>query len=498
MLLLSLVGCDKLWGSYIGQGDFVLDGGSTTGCANSGTCDLASSDAAPPDLYLPGCGRNEECIDPKSPYCDLNTGQCTAIPPSTEAFPGDVTFQSMIALNSRYLLMATGDYNGDGITDIAVSGLFMNLPNASSASDAKVEIYVGDGLGGFKPDDTMCSFPGGNAPVYLLTVPAPGKTYSGILVATFNGNVWYCERVAGVGGTWTPTREGSAGGMGFRQLALSNNEGQATPDLLVRTGRYRYLDPADTSGSLDVYRTSKPYVFNATSSQASSTNISWVAPVRPKGAKGDSMALTWDDPNPSGMTLGRYGTEFYYTNPAFMTNSQGYSSTLTTSGTYFNIANKPLRTTTVLHTQMQDPSILYTVSQNPNFVGVLYGTTVPTFTLQTAPTMWQQPGLMLPYAGDANGDGQDEIGLYSQRVPPGPNDQHLQLLSYKNGTIDTSTPITDIASTTSNFHGMALEYLGGTNDRRRTSLRKDLIVLMENGTNSQILIRRANLNYKFP
>ena len=497
MLLLSLVGCDKLWGSYIGIGDFVLDGGVTS-CAGSDTCDLAQSDAAPPDLYLPGCGKNQDCIDPKAPFCDLNSGQCVAQQPSSEAFPKDAAFQSTIALTSRYVLMATGDYNGDGITDIAVSGIFTNLPNASSASDSKVEIYIGDGLGAFKPDDTMCSFPGGNAPVYLLTVPAVGKKYSGILVAAYAGNVWYCERVAGPGGTWTPTRVGSAGGTGFRQLALANNEAQANPDLIIRTGKFRYLDAADTSGSLDVYRASKSYVFNGPNSQASSTNISWVAPIRPKGAKGDSLALTWDDPSPAGATLGRLGTEFFYTNPAFMTNSQGYSSTLTTSGTFFTLANKPLRTTTVLHTQAQDPSLLYTVSQNPNFVGVLYGTTVPTFTFQTTPTMWKQPGLMLPYAGDANGDGQDEIGLYSQMVPGGISDQHLQLLSYKNGVIDTLQPITDIATTTENFHGMALEYLGGLGDRRRTLLRKDLIVIMDNGTSSQLLIRRANLNYQFP
>ena len=498
MLLLSLVGCDKLWGSYIGSGDFVLDGGSSTGCDTSGTCDLAQSDAAPPDLYLPGCGKNEECIDPKNPYCDLNTGQCTSMPPSAEAFPKDAAFQTTISLSSHYVLMATGDYDGDGITDIAVSGLFTNLPNASSAIDAKVEIYIGDGLGGFKADVTMCSFPGGNAPVYLLTVPAVGKKYSGILVAAYSGNVWYCERVAGAGGTWTPTRVGSAGGTGFRQLALANNEGQANPDLIIRTGKFRYLDTADTSGSLDVYRANKSYVFNGPNSQASSTNISWVAPIRPKGASGDSLALTWDDPSPSGGMLGRRGTEFFYTNPGFMTNSQGYSSTLATTGTYFTLANKPLRTTTILHAQGQDPSILYTVSQNPNFVGVLYGTAVPTFSFQTPPTMWGQPGLMLPYAGDANGDGQDEIGLYSQMVPGGLANQHLQLLSYKNGMINTAQPITDIASTTDNFQAMALEYLGATDDRRRTLLRKDLIVLTDNGTSSQILIRRANLNYQFP
>jgi hypothetical protein len=60
----------------------------------------------------------------------------------------------------------------------------------------------------------------------------------------------------------------------------------------------------------------------------------------------------------------------------------------------------------------------------------------------------------------------------------------------------TIAQLQDIGPTLSNanFRGMALAYLGG----RISSLRKDLIALQQTGTGSQLLIRRANLNYMFP
>src|SRR5437868_279493 len=93
MLLVSLVGCDTLWGNYITLGDFVLDGGSGTGCTTPGGCDMAGSDGPSPDLTLPGCSSNSMCGGTQQ-YCDLNTGQCTDIQPPTNAFlglPGELT-----------------------------------------------------------------------------------------------------------------------------------------------------------------------------------------------------------------------------------------------------------------------------------------------------------------------------------------------------------------------------------------------------------------------
>lgn len=497
MLLFSLVGCDTLWGNYITLGNFVLDGGSGTGCDAPGGCDLAGSDGPSPDLRLSGCSSDDMCGGGQ-PFCDLNTGLCTDTKPPVMAFPQSAPFQTTIALNNRYFLMATGDYDNDGITDIAVSGIFSGLPNANSAAPANVDVYLGNGMGGFT-QDTSCSIPSNDAPVHLLTVPTANRRYNGILVATYSAHVYYCARVAGVGGTWTATLVGTSAPNGFRQLALAHNAGQATPDLIIRTSKNLFLEPIDpsTQGSVDVYRTTGTYVFNGPSSQASSTGIAWMTPIRPTNAAADYMALTWDDPTPSGPNMGRLGVEFYYTDPAFATNSQMYSSPVNMAGPYFSLFNKPLRTATVLHTTGQDPSILYTVSQQQNYLAVLYGAMVPTFTRQTPVTQWNVPGIMLPYAGDANGDGQDEIGLYTSSAG-GPAVQRLQLLSYKNGTITTTPPIADITYNMDNFRGMALEYLGDSSDRRRLAKRKDLITLAENPGGSRLLIVRANLNYQFP
>ena len=130
---------------------------------------------------------------------------------------------------------------------------------------------------------------------------------------------------------------------------------------------------------------------------------------------------------------------------------------------------------------------------------MLTGKNTGAFTLQGAPTTWNQPGLMLTYTGDANDDGTDEIGLYTMALNNSPLTRRLQILSYKNNTINVGAPILDIAYTAENVRSMSIEYLGALGDRRRSYRRKDLIALIETPTgNAQLVIRRANLNYQFP
>ena len=508
MLLLTLGGCDTLWASYITLGDFSLDGGLS--CDVSGSCDLAQSDGPPPDLQLAGCSMNSDCSGPV-PYCDLNTGQCTAVQPSAEAFPQVPPFMTSITLNRHYVLMATGDYNGDGFTDIAVSGVFNSGGNATAAMQSDVEVYIGDGLGGFKPDNNVCALPG-ESPVSLITVPAVSKVGSGLLVATFGPNIFYCGRGAGAGGTWTPNMVGRNDGSGpdarmpgFKQLALVKEASRTNPDIIVRTSKNLFLeskDPAD-QGSFDVLRANANYTFAVPASQASSSGIGWATPVRLKNAAGDVFALNWDDPGTTGVSVSRRGVEFYDTSAGFATSpiGTGYSAPLFMAGQFFPEFTKPFRATTVLHVAGQDPSLLMTVSQQQNYLGVLYGATAPGFTVQ-AMTTWAPSGLMLPYAGDATGDQLDEIGLYTMALNGNPLTRHLQLLPYKSGSIDTTNFIVDISTINDNFRAMSLDYLGDANDRRRSSLRKDLITLIENPTNannqSQLVIYRANLNKRFP
>lgn len=498
MLLLTLGGCDTLWASYITLGDFSVDGGVQQ-CEPSASCDLSapSDGSAPtPDLQVTGCTSNAMC-DAGNPYCDLNTGLCTAVPPSIEAFPSGAPFETIITLNNHYVLVATGDYDGDGVVDIAVSGRFSGGPNANAAAASGVEVYLGDGAGAFKIDNP-CAIPNNDAPVYLLTVPTANKQYSNLLVATLGANVYSCARTVGAGGGWTATMVGnSMVPTGFKQLALARNEGQTNPDLLIRTSKFLYLETQDPSvqGSLDVRRTSAGYRFDNMPSQASSSGIVWATPLRFNGAAGDTLALTWDDP----VDMPKRGLDLYYTNPAFMTMRLNFSPPVYAAATYFPELRKPLRTTTLLRSPGQDPLLLVAVSGQPNYLGVLTGKTAGSLALQGTPTVWPQPGLMLAYAGDANDDGTDEIGLYSMALNSNPLTRRLQILSYKNNVIDTAAPILDIAYTAENVRGMALEYLGGLGDRRRSYRRKDLVALIETpGGNAQLVIRRANLNYTFP
>ena len=496
MFLLALGGCDTLWAPYITLGDFGLDAG--VGCDPAGSCDLGQSDGPAPDLQVTGCTSSQMC-DAANPICDLNTGLCTAVPPSIEAFPSGAPFETLITLNNHYVLMATGDYNGDGTTDIAVSGLFTGGPNANNAGPADVDIYLGDGAGSFKLDTKPCAIPNSDAPVYLLTVPTVNKQYSALLVATLGSRVYLCSRPTGAAGNWTATNVGSnMVPTGFKQLALANNEGQSTPDLLIRTSKFLYLEMQDPSlqGSLDVRRTNSGYTFGNMPSQASSSGIVWATPLRFPGAVGDTLALTWDDP----VDVQKRSLDFYYTNPGFMTNHVDYSAgVFLAAGSYFPELKKPLRTTAPLRVQGQDPALLVGVSQQPNYLGVLTGKNTGAFNLQGAPTTWNQPGLMLTYTGDANDDGTDEIGLYTMALNNSPLTRRLQILSYKNNTINVGAPILDIAYTAENVRGMAIEYLGALGDRRRSYRRKDLIALIETPTgNAQLVIRRANLNYQFP
>lgn len=503
LLLLSLVGCESLWGSYIGFGDFVLDGGSQE-CEGQGTCDLGGTDGPSPDLVLPGCTSDTICAATATPYCDLNTGQCTDVQPPTMAFPQVAPFVSQVLLAKRYMLMTTGDYNNDGITDIAVAGVFTgsananpNSANATNAMAGDMEVYLGDGRGGFAAD-TPCSIPNSDAPVHLLTVPAPGKTYQGVLVATMGPRVYYCARVPGANGTWSATMVGSSMvPTGFKQLALSNDAGQSSPDLIIRTSKNLFLETVDpsTQGSLDVRRTNGNYVFTGMPSQASSTGITAVTPVNIKGTTpgGDRLALAWDDPGPGS----KRGLEFYYTDSNFATNSVAYTVPVFMTGTFFPDLAKPLRTTALLRSTSANPLIVLAVSQQPNYFAVLSGATFPGFALVGQIATTTATGLIQVYTGDADGDRLDEIGLYSLAINGLAAPQNLQLFSFKGNAI-SATPLADIPHGTDNFRGMALEYLGLAGDRRRDALRKDLIALIENKTGSQLLISRANLNYRFP
>ena len=159
---------------------------------------------------------------------------------------------------------------------------------------------------------------------------------------------------------------------------------------------------------------------------------------------------------------------------------------------------RPFRTTALIKLPSPaQPVILNIVSQGQNWLSIQYSVGTPNFAIVNQ-VQSSLGGLMLPYAGDANGDNQDEIGIYTMAlgtVQP----RHLQLLSAKGNTINTM-PIVDVTGGTGDsFRGMALGFLGNNRDLRTSLKLKDLIMLVEdrNALTSRLVIRRANLNYKY-
>ena len=420
-----------------------------------------------------------------------------------DGFPGSL--EVSYPLGQQYMLMATGNYDGDpgGVADVAVSGLFeADRLNPSMANPSAVEIYLGDGQGGLRLDGTCLASPMERV-VYLLTVPSAARTgLDDILVATEDSSVFLCTKASGA---WTASPIKTSGGVfnGFKLLALAYGEPQGSlPDLVVRTGINRFTDRSTTTSSLHVYRADAPNSFGKMRIPVSTADITWVLPYRFGNASGDSLAITWDNPtvNP--------GVNFRYIAQDNIPRDQGSGQTAAANvtGTPFpELKNVAFTALASLHTL--DPvdetlrtSILFTDTQDKNSVAVMYGQTVEAFGIQAQQTNLMAGGFMLPYAGDADGDKNDEIGLYTAAPNRSPLIRHLMILSYKKNNINLSTPIADIANPTENFRAMALEYLGDTSDLRRQRLRKDLIALVEDPVkgSSRLMVRRSDLSYQFP
>lgn len=432
------------------------------------------------------------------PYIETY-GSCS----SQEAFPSSL--ENNYKLSRQYMLMATGNYDGDqeGVADVAVSGVFpSNDINANLANQVPVEIYIGDGRGGLKLDGSCLDAPL-QRPVFLLTVPAPGESKANdILVATEDSNIYLCSKSSGA---WTSRVIKTFGGVfnGFKRLSLAYQEPSGSPpDLAVRTGINQFTDNSSTTGSLHIYRADDFLSFAKARVELSTGNINWVLPYRVSGTPGDSLATTWDN------VSAHPGIEFHYLaqNNTDMNLGSGQTGAANVAGTAFLelkrvpfAALAPLRTINRADMAPQT-SILFTYSQERNSVSVLFGTKPGTFSLQSQQNELMPGGLMLPYAGDVDDDMNDEIGLYTMAPNGDPLIRHLLILSYRKDSIDINNPIADIANPTENFRAMALEYLGNESDLRRQKKRKDLIALVEDpvGGSSHLMVRRSDPGYRFP
>jgi len=420
-----------------------------------------------------------------------------------EAFPS--TLENSYRLSRQYMLMATGNYDGDadGVADVAVSGVFTSSDiNANVANLVPVEIYTGDGQGGLKLDGSCLDAPL-QRPVYLLTVPSPGRPGAqDILVATEDSNIYLCSKASGA---WAATAVKTFGGVfnGFKRMALAYNDPPGSdPDLAIRIGINQFTDNSSTTGSLHVYRADGFLSFGRARIQLSPGNINWVLPYRPSGAQGDTLATTWDN------AAVHPGVEFHSlaANNTDINQGSGQTGAADVPGVPFSELKKvPFAALAPLHQKdasadTEQNSLLFTYSQEKNSVAVLYGDTINSFSIQAQETELMPGGFMLPYAGDADGDKSDEIGLYTMAPSGNRLTRHLLLLSYKGGSIRLMNPIQDIANPAENFRAMALEYLGSASDARRQRKRKDLVALVEDpaGASSRLMVRRSDLSYQFP
>lgn len=494
MVLFSMVGCDQLWGSYVGQADLSTDGGTV--CAAPGGCDLASGElpdgalpdgsVPPPDLQPPVCSDDTACTAAPNLFCDLNTSSCVATKPPTTAFLEGQAGETFTLLN-QYMLMATGDYNGDGFGDVAVSGVFPSATggsiNATTAAAVPVEIYLGNGMGGLTKD-ANCPIPATEKPVYLLTIPGAKKE---LMVATFDGAVYRCSRATGA---WvqTPVPVGGTLNSGFKQMAQISNPGPSA-DLAVRIGKSPF--PDSNSGILEIHRGNATNSYNGLKIVITTTNATWVMPFRFANATTDTIATTWD------AISGHPGIEFHTIDAVSnMESSLGSGSTgaaNVTGGKFLELNMAPYAMLNLFHIAGQPAAILYSYSQLPNSLNVFAGGSVGALAQvgQKNLGVTGPLGLMQAYAGDANSDTQDEIGFYTMSTNNVQITRHLQLLMYKNSAIGNA--IYDTTLNGENFRGMALETLHGSKDPNR----KDLIALIEDPVNkgSRLLVRRANLNY---
>ena len=123
MLLVTTMGCESYWAGYLTTATADNDGGTGgPACTMPQGCDDLMS-PSPPEVDDAGVPllvcTNSAMFPASAAYCDQNTGLCTAIVPPSEAFLSE---SSSIKLNKPYTLMATGDFNADGLVDVAVSG----------------------------------------------------------------------------------------------------------------------------------------------------------------------------------------------------------------------------------------------------------------------------------------------------------------------------------------------------------------------------------------
>lgn len=422
---------------------------------------------------------------------------------SKEAFPS--SFETSYPLGQQYMLMATGNYDGDpdGVADVAVSGVFPGGElNASTANVAPVEFYTGDGKGGLKPDGACLASPMEKV-VYLLTVPTPRQPgRNDLLIATEDSKIYRCSRTTG---GWTANEVNTFGGVfnGFKMLALADEEPQGGyPDLVVRTGINRFTDHSTTTSSLHVYRADSFLSFGVARIAVAPGDITWVLPYRIGSAPGDSLAITWDDPPTHN------GVDFHYIaqNNTDRDQGSGLTGAADVPGTAFpELKNVSFSALAALRIASQNnlfprSAILLARTQDKNSISVLYGDTIESFGLQAQQTELLPDGFMLPYTGDADGDTNDEIIVYTTAPNSNPLVRHLLILSYKLNTINIMNPIADIANPAENFRAVALAYLGDRDDRRRQRQRRDLIVLVEDPASgrSRLMVRRSNLEYSFP
>jgi hypothetical protein len=171
--------------------------------------------------------------------------------------PGMSSFQAqlMYGTGSNPLGVAVGDFNGDGIPDLAIANLCLSDPSCQSAST--VSILLGNGDGTFQPQQTYTV---GQDPSYVAVADFNGDGILDLAVTNTNSNT--VSVLLGKGdGTFQPQVTYAAGGAptgivvadfngdGFADLAITNFvvvSGSGTVSVLLGNGDGTF-QPAMTS-----------------------------------------------------------------------------------------------------------------------------------------------------------------------------------------------------------------------------------------------------------
>ncbi len=152
----------------------------------------------------------------------VNLGSVGLQGPGLSSFQPQVTYGT----GANPVGVAVGDFNGDGIPDLAIANLCISDPTCQS--DSTVSILLGNGDGTFQPQQT---YPTGATPVGIAVADFNGDGNADLAVANNNANSLTVSVLLGNGnGTFQPQQTYTVGSSPIG-IAAADFNGDGVPDL---------------------------------------------------------------------------------------------------------------------------------------------------------------------------------------------------------------------------------------------------------------------------